>query len=77
MPINNVADRGTEKNGALSNEYCKYCYQQGAFTTPGITMEKMKVFMQSKMQEMKIPGDILQRSLDLLPKLKRWQKANL
>lgn len=77
MPIDNVADRGTEKNGALSNEYCKYYYQHGAFTTPGITIAQMQSFMQSKMQEMKIPGDVLQRSLDLLPKLKRWQRSNL
>jgi hypothetical protein len=77
MPIDSIDDRGTEKNGTVSNEYCKYCYQQGAFTTPGITMDQMKTFMQSKMQEMKIPADILQRSLELLPKLKRWQKSNL
>ncbi len=77
MPIDNIADRGTEKNGSASDEYCKYCYQHGAFTTAGITMEEMKAFMQSKMQEMKIPAHIVQQSLEMLPHLKRWEKSTI
>ena len=38
MPIDNIGDRGIEKNGSVSDEYCKYCYQQGVFTAPGITI---------------------------------------
>ena len=75
MPIGNIADRGTEKDGSVSNAYCKYCYQKGAFTAPGITMEEMKVFMQAKMQEMKLPGHIVQQSLEMLPHVKRWEKT--
>lgn len=77
MPIDNIGDRGKEENGSVSNEYCKYCYQRGVFTAPGITMEAMKAFMQSKMQEMKIPGHIVQQSLEMLPHLKRWKKAGI
>lgn len=33
--------RGTEKDGTLSNNYCHLCYQDGAFTEPAITYEEM------------------------------------
>lgn len=36
MPIENVNDRGTEKDGSISNDYCKFCYQNGLFTEPEI-----------------------------------------
>ena len=32
MPIDAPALRGTERGGTPSEHYCKYCYQEGAFT---------------------------------------------
>ena len=32
---------GTEANGEKNPDYCTYCYQKGAFTFPGATMEQM------------------------------------
>ena len=32
MPIDDPALRGTERGGTPSEHYCKYCYQEGAFT---------------------------------------------
>ncbi len=40
MPIDDPALRGTEADGALSRHYCKYCYENGAFTGD-MTMEEM------------------------------------
>lgn len=74
MPIDDVEDRGTEKDGSKNNDYCKYCYQKGAFTKPDETLEQMQSTITSQMQKMNFPKDILQRSLDMLPHLKRWQK---
>ena len=75
MPIDNINDRGTEKDGSKSSEYCKYCYQQGAFINPDMTMEQMRSFLATQMQKMNIQTDIIQKSLDILPYLKRWQKV--
>jgi hypothetical protein len=73
MPIDNEANRGTEKDGGKSSEYCKYCYQQGAFTTPDITLEEMKKMITEQMQKRSMPADIILKSLTILPFLKRWQ----
>lgn len=72
MPIDNVADKGTEKDGTKSNEYCRYCYQNGSFTDPDITFEKMSVLVKEQMQKRHIPQNIIQKSMDSLPYLKRW-----
>lgn len=33
---------GTEKDGIPGNPYCKYCYRQGVFTDPAMTLKKMQ-----------------------------------
>ena len=38
MPLEKEADHGTEADGGLSPDYCRYCYQGGAFPE-GQTME--------------------------------------
>lgn len=73
MPIDDTADRGTEKNGSKSSEYCKYCYQNGAFVNPGMTLENMQQLITEKMQELDLPVAVSQKSLQLLPQLKRWR----
>jgi hypothetical protein len=75
MPIDDMSERGTEKNGSKSDEYCKYCYQHGAFSDPGMPLEKMQQIVKEQMQKMNLPDDILQQSLRMLPHMKRWQKT--
>ena len=74
MPIDDKANRGTEADGSLSSEYCKYCYQDGHFIQPDINLDQMKTFMTTKMQEMHLPESVVQYSLQMLPHLKRWSK---
>jgi hypothetical protein len=73
MPIDNMEDRGTEKDGSKSNLFCKYCYTDGSFTDPEMTLEQMKINVAAQMEKMKLPEAIIQKSIDLLPHLKRWQ----
>lgn len=75
MPIDKIEDRGTEKDGLKSSDYCKYCYQQGKFTDPDMTLTKMKNMVTSQMKQSSLPQAILQQSLELLPHLKRWKQA--
>lgn len=73
MPIDAVEDRGTERDRSKSNEYCKYCYADGKFTNPNLTLEEMKEKVRSNPN---LPDSIVQKSLELLPKLKRWKATN-
>jgi hypothetical protein len=78
MPIDNVDDRGTEKDGSKSNEYCKFCYREGLFTDPGLTLEQMKAEIGVQMKKHSLPVNVLEKSLAALPSLKRWkQQAGL
>jgi len=72
MPLDNPALSGTEKDGTPSHDYCKYCYQQGVFTNPGITLDEMKEKMSKMMDKETLPADILEAALNRLPHLKRW-----
>ena len=74
MPIDNEADRGTEKDGSKNSEYCKYCFTDGALIDPGMTIEQMKDIITTQMHKMNIPESIIQHSLHTLPGLKRWRK---
>ena len=75
MPMGDGAEYGTEKNGELSADYCTYCYQNGAFVDPSITMEEMSDFCAKKMAELNVaPYEQAKEMMDqVLPHLKRWQ----
>lgn len=75
MPIDNLADRGTEKDGSKNSEYCKYCYQNGALVNPKMTFEEMKSLVTNQMQKMNLPADIISKSVKSLPYLKRWRNV--
>ena len=77
MPIDDVNNRGTEKDGTPSAEYCKYCYQNGSFINPEMTYEEMKEIVITQMRKLHIHENIIHQSLDRLPHLKRWSKVNV
>ena len=77
FPIDNMADRGTEKDGAKSELYCKYCYSNGAFTDPDMTLERMKEIARTEMKKQHLPENIIQLSMNMLPGLKRWKAPQL
>jgi hypothetical protein len=74
MPIDQVDNRGTERDGSKSNLYCKYCYQEGKFVNPQLTLPEMRNIVSTQMHKLKISDTIIQQSLDMLPHLKRWRK---
>jgi len=75
FPIDNLEDRGTERDGSKSELYCKYCYKDSAFTDPGITLERMKDIAMTEMKAQNLPEHIIQQSLNMLPRLSRWQAS--
>jgi hypothetical protein len=75
MPIDNVGDRGTEKDGSKSNQYCKYCYRDGTFTNPDMTLGQIKKTVLMQMHKMNLADNIIQKSLNSLSHLKRWSHS--
>ena len=65
---------GWEANGTKSTKYCSYCYQDGKFTQPNITVEQMQHFVKGKMKEMGFPGFMGGFFTKGIPKLDRWAK---
>lgn len=66
---------GTELTGERSSEYCSYCYDNGAFLQPDITLEDMIQicipFLQKKGMDHQEAETLLQTTL---PTLNRWRK---
>jgi hypothetical protein len=75
LPIDNMEDRGTEKDGSKSDMYCKYCYQNGAFTEEDMTLDQMMDIAETEMKKQDLPESIIQQSMNMLPLLKRWQSS--
>ncbi len=72
MPLNGSGLYGTEKDGSANRDYCIYCYRNGSFTDPDLTLGQMMHRMTHKMESAKIPEDILEAAIKRLPRLKRW-----
>ena len=70
-------DAGTEADGARSGDYCHYCYQNGAFTAPGASMDDIIAFNLKFNEENGHPfgpqkeAEAMMRSW--FPTLKRWK----
>lgn len=61
---------GTEKDGSLSNCYCKQCYKKGKFTNKDLTKEE---FLRVAKEEIKNENFIIRYILmKRLEKLERW-----
>ena len=75
MPLDKPELLGTEKDGSKSHEYCLYCYQNGSFKNPGMSLEEMKVLVKNQMEQMKIDKHIISDAVNMLPHLKRWKQA--
>lgn len=78
MPIPDPSLHGTEADGSSSNNYCKWCYQEGDFTAKGVDMDE---FIEATAQ---LEADALGVSREeavslmatLLPHLDRWKAEN-
>lgn len=77
MPLDRPEDQGTEADGSLSPDYCRYCYQDGAFTAPDATMEDMIAFNLKFNAENGFPlgpQEEAERNMrSWFPTLKRWR----
>lgn len=77
MPLDDPQLRGSEKDGSQSAEYCKYCYTNGAFTNPDLSMNGMIEVLTKLKESKRLPAAIVQQSVAILPGLKRWKKESV
>lgn len=77
MPLDKPELLGTEKDGIKSNEYCTYCYQNGAFLSPNMNLGEMKVLVKTQMGKMKIDPGTINMAISSLPNLKRWREKSV
>lgn len=74
MPMDKEELLGTHADGSKNNEYCTYCYQNGAFGNPDETLEQMIETCIPFLKEEGMDEETARKHLgEVLPKLKRWQ----
>ena len=77
MPLGeHLEESGLEKDGSKSQDYCKYCYQDGNFTQT-CTMEEMIEFclpFEKKAFPDTSEAELRKRLSDYFPTMKRWKQ---
>lgn len=78
MPLKKSEDFGTNRDGSASDEYCRYCMQDGVFTDD-VTMEEMVEHNLTYLDEYNQDSDVKfskeearAEMLRFFPTLKRW-----
>lgn len=75
MPLRGEQDFGTNADGSKNEEYCHYCYKDGGFTDPDLTMEQqIERLVGMSMSQMDLPEEQARAwANNVIPYLKRWQ----
>jgi hypothetical protein len=64
----------TNEDGTLNSEYCKYCFADGQFYAPDMTMEEMVEQCIPYVVELGMTEEAARQVVEeTLPQLKRWQ----
>lgn len=76
MPLEKAELRGTNADGSRSTEYCAYCYRDGKFADPAMTMDQMiekcvAIMTQRKIMSAELAGPLMRKTI---PSLKRWKE---
>ncbi len=75
MPLTSEELFGKNADGSKNEDYCKYCFDQGAFTTT-TTMEEMIAMCAPHMMKANpnmSEHDAQEKLRQYFPSLKRWQ----
>lgn len=75
MPMATPEEFGTAKGGVRSEEYCRYCFVNGRFTDPKMSMGGMIEFCVRILTQRRLMPEPEARSLmnTVIPTLKRWR----
>jgi len=73
MPINNDEQLGTNRDGSLNQDYCKYCYKNGEFIDKISMEEYINRCSQYGAQANMSNEEMKAYCQKLFPTLKRWK----
>jgi len=78
MPMEGEHDFGSNSDGSINPLYCKFCYQDGEFTMPDLTLEEqIERLVDLATQRMgMIEDEAREMEVKSLPNLKRWQTVS-
>ena len=74
MPITSNEQLGTEINGELNQDYCKYCYEDGEFIDKVSMEEYIDMCAQYGAQAGMTNEEMKEYCTKLFPTLRRWQE---
>ncbi|MFH1703090.1 MAG: zinc ribbon domain-containing protein [Nitrospirota bacterium] len=78
MPMEKIEDFGTNADGSRNEDYCCFCFKNGDFTNPNLTIDQMidkLIGFADKMGMTQAQAREMAQAA-VIPKLKRWQKRN-
>jgi len=64
---------GSNADGSLSKMYCSYCYENGSFINPDMTVNEMQELVKNRLKEIRFPGFLADIFTKGIPKLERWK----
>lgn len=73
MPIESNELLGTNKDGSINNDYCKYCYTDGEFIHKVSMEEYIDMCSQFGEQAGMTNDEMRKLCTELFPTLKRWK----
>lgn len=73
MPIDTDKLLGTNKDGSINSDYCKYCYIEGEFIDKVSMEEYIEKCSQYGFQAGMTNEEMKKHCEKLFPNLKRWQ----
>ena len=73
MPITKNSLLGTNKDGSINKDYCKYCYQDGEFIDKGNMEEYIEMCSKYGAQAGMTNEEMRKHCEKLFPNLKRWK----
>lgn len=65
---------GSNADGSLSETYCSYCWQDGAFVQAGWTAQDMQEYVLKVLGRKGVPEFLGKMLVKDIPKLQRWSK---
>jgi hypothetical protein len=72
MPMSRTELMGTEKDSSKSTIYCIYCYRDGEFYKPDMTIREMKEHVRAELRKSHASESVISSAIDRLPSLSRW-----
>ena len=73
MPITLDEQLGTNKDGSINQDYCKYCYQDGEFIDKVSMQEYIEMCSNYGSQAGMTNEEMKEHCEKLFPTLKRWK----